>query len=189
MGSRFLLHSSILIFSLLLLGGCGAHKASDDDGPLTPMPFDNLAQDPDDPTLERAIQDYLRLSGHPASTRYDYVRIDLNGDTRRDALVMLKGPHYYWCDLNGCSMAVFRAHDDHFTLLSETFPIRGPFYIGDTATNGWRDLIVRVSGQSYARAKDVVLAHDGNGYPRNPIFSEHHGNALTLASTGQRVFP
>jgi hypothetical protein len=151
------------------------------------MPFDTLAYDPDDKLLHLAVADYLKQAGHPASTRYDYVRYDLNGDTRRDALVMLKGPHYYWCDMNGCSMAVFRAHNDKFTLVSETFPIRGPIYIGDNATNGWRDLYVRVTGLSFAPAKDVIMTYDGTGYPRNPIFGADQPH--TRLASSQRVFP
>ena len=40
---------------------------------------------------------------------YDFRRVDLNGDGKRDALVLFTNPYGYWCGDNGCSMLVMKA--------------------------------------------------------------------------------
>lgn len=182
--NRLAIAASIVFVSFL--SACTATPAQD-DGPLTPMPDQHAILEPDDSVLAQAVAEYLKHAGGPASTRYDFTRIDLDGDTRRDALVMMKGPHHYWCDMNGCSMVVFKANNDSFTTVSEMFPIRGPLYVSNDTSQGWRDLIVRVSGQAYAKAKDVAVSFDGEGYPRNPFFLPEI--QLSQATHGQRIFP
>lgn len=182
--TRFLL--ILICFAILPLAGCGTSK-DDTGGPLTPMPDFNAVNDPTDAALVQSIEAYLKQSGGPASTRYDFTRMDLDHDSRRDALVMMKGPHHYWCDMNGCSMVVFKAGNDSFTPLSEVFPVRGPLYVSDAQTAGYRDLIIRVDGQAYAKAKDVALKFDGQAYPRNPFFLPEI--ELSRAEMGQRIFP
>lgn len=177
-----------LCAALFLLGGCASGPdRTATDGPLTPMPDGYSPQDPEDHVLDAAIKDYLAATKGPLFSRYDFTRVDLDNDGRREGLVMMKGPHHYWCDANGCSLVVFKAADDHFTVTSEIFPVRGPLYIGETTSQGWRDLIIRVSGQSYAKAKNVALQFDGEKYPRNPFFEpEMH---VSLADHGPRLFP
>lgn len=182
--NRFLFLPALM--ALLFLSACAGGPGMDDDGPLTPMPG-YMPQDPEDHVLDEAVQTYLAKAGGPASSRYDFTRVDLDGDQRRDALVMMKAPHHYWCDMNGCSIVVFHAADNSFSPVSEIFPVRGPMYVSEDVTQGWRDLIIRVSGQSYARAKDVALNFDGTAYPRNPFFQP--AVHLSQADHGQRIFP
>jgi hypothetical protein len=181
--------SAFLSFiTILALTGCGT--APDEpafEGPLTPMPRAEIME-PSDTVLAAAITQYLDIANGPANTLYDFTRVDLDGDTRRDALVMMKGPHNYWCGMDGCSLVVFKAADDHFTMVSEIFPVRGPMYVSNRISDeGWRNLVVHVSGQSYARAKDVALKFDGSGYPRNPFFEPEI--IISQADQGQRLFP
>ncbi len=181
--------SAFLSFiTILALTGCAtAPEEPAYPGPLTPMPRAEIVE-PADFVLAAAITEYLALANGPANTLYDFTRVDLDGDKRRDALVMMKGPHSYWCGMDGCSLVVFKAADDHFTLVSEIFPVRGPLYVSNRISDeGWRNLVVHVSGQSYARAKDVALKFDGSGYPRNPFFEPEI--QLSQADQGQRLFP
>ena len=184
---RFYRFSIVCLCSaLLLLGACAsAPEQSAYDGKLTPMPSE--PQDPEDHVLDAAIKEYLAATKGPLFTRYDFTRVDLDNDGRREGLVMMKGPHNYWCDANGCSLVVFKAADDYFTVASEIFPVRGPLYVGETKSEGWRDLIIRVSGQSYAKAKNVALQYDGRQYPRNPFFEPEM--KISMAPTGPRLFP
>jgi hypothetical protein len=64
-------------------------------------------------------------------------------------------------------MLVFKAYDDHFTLVNAIQPLREPLYIDDLETKGWKNMAVRVSGR-WDDAKDVVLQFDGRTYPSNP---------------------
>jgi len=187
--SRSTLLSVCLGFSLFLSGcAAGPGDIAYDDGPLTPLPHELIPQDPEDHVLNAAIRDYMDAANGPTSTQYDFTRVDLDGDSRRDALVMMKGPHHYWCGMDGCSLVVFKAANDHFTLVSEIFPVRGPLYVSDRISEeGWKNLIIRVSGQSYAKAKDVSLEFDGQTYPRNPFFQP--AIIVSQADHGQRLFP
>lgn len=143
--------------------------------------------DPPDSLLDGSIQSFLISSKGPKFSRYDYTRVDLDGDGRRDALVMFSGPYSYWCDINGCSLSIFKATDNGFIPLSESFPVRGPLYVSENRTSGWRNIIVHVSGQAYADAKNVAMQFNGTGYPRNPFFEPE--TQLSQADLGHRIFP
>ena len=124
-------------------------------------------EDPDDAALKDALYKFLSTSEAPVASTYKYVRYDLNGDRRRDAIVLFKTPYGYWCGINGCTMLVFKAHDKHFTLVNAIQPVREPVYIGMMKTKGWNDILVRVSGRA-AKAKDVVIRYNGSGYDSDP---------------------
>ncbi|HEY8189380.1 MAG TPA: hypothetical protein VIF12_01740 [Micavibrio sp.] len=191
MGRSIFFTLSSLILSTILLSGCSSSGprplSYSDDGPLTPLPDEFLPQDPEDQVLDSAVQDYLKLTKAPLSSRYDFTRVDLDGDHRRDALVMMEGPHGYWCAANGCSLIVFRAADDHFEWSSNIFPVRGPLYVSNTTSEGWKNLIIRVTGQPDVKAKDVAMQFDGRRYPSNPLTQP--SVRVSQDDHGQRLFP
>lgn len=174
----------VLTLSLgLLLAGCGTDPMRNGGLPTT----SNELREPGDEMIDVAIQDYLKANKGPLYSKYDYTRVDLDGDGRRDVLVMFSGPHSYWCDLNGCSLAVFKASNDGFSMVSESFPVRGPLYVAETKTEGWKNLIIHVSGQAYADAKNVAMQFDGMTYPRNPFFLP--SIQVSQADFAKKVFP
>lgn len=151
--------------TLLTLSNCTASNHEKRNASLAPM--DGIPIDPSDAVLAQAVEAFLRKNGAPAASRYELGRYDLNADGRRDALVLFKTPYGYWCDMNGCTMLIFKAHDDHFTLVNAIQPIREPVYISEMETNRWKNLFVRVSGR-WDRAKDVAMQFNGQSYPSNP---------------------
>lgn len=163
--------------ALLFLGSC----ASAPQPP--PMPKAPPAiVDPPDQLVKPALHDYFKTQDAPIATTYKMMRIDLNRDTRRDAVVYLKTPYGYWCGFEGCPMLVLKARNDGFDIHSHIHPVRGPVTISDQTTSGWRNIIMRVSGRS-APPKDVVLRFDGVSYPHNPetlpeyaSFIDHNGS-------------
>jgi len=156
--------TAILILPALL-GGCSSSETIQKIEPLTPLTFDN--SEPDDAALADAIALYLAQGSQPRASGYDYARIDLNGDRKRDALVMLKVPYGYWCGIHGCTMLVFTADGNKFTLINAVQPVRGPVYVSTLKSNGWKNLVIRVSGRS-SKAKDVAMMFDGRRYPITP---------------------
>lgn len=124
--------------------------------------------DPSDKVLFASIQQYLGARSGPANSQYEYVRTDLNGDGLREGVVLFNLPHSYWCGWGGCTMAIFQADDNKFALLSETTKIRGPIVIGESKTNGWDDIGVRLTGTNNADY-NVMLQFNGYAYPENPI--------------------
>ena len=147
------------------LSGCASSDESALKSALTPLPA--VPIDPSDKILKRDLQAFLEQTGAPTASSYDLARFDLNADGRREALVLFKTPYGYWCDMHGCTMLVFKAYDDHFTLVNAIQPLREPLYIDDLETKGWKNMAVRVSGR-WDDAKDVVLQFDGRTYPSNP---------------------
>ncbi len=123
--------------------------------------------DPSDAVLKRDVKAFLTRAQAPAASRYKVVRFDLNKDGRRDALVLFETPYGYWCGKDGCSMLVMKAANDSFSVVNSIEPIREPLYISEEETNGWKDLVVRVSGR-WTSAKDVAMQYDGHKYPTNP---------------------
>ena len=157
---RFLL-ALPLILALCACSGNSEHAS----GPLIPIPSGPI--DPDDAVLRAAVTDFLGSSGAPVASDYEFSRFDLDADGRRDALVLFKNPYGYWCDMHGCTMLVLKAGDDRFTLVNAIQPVREPLYISPDASNGWRNLVVRVSGR-WDSAKDVAMRYNGQVYPENP---------------------
>ncbi len=126
--------------------------------------------DPKDSALFDAARHYISQQNAPPNSVYDHVRVDLNGDGLRDGIILFKLPHSYWCGWDGCGMAIFRAHKDGFTPLSAMSGIRGPIYISNGGVNGWRDIIIRLSGTNL-RDKNVVMQFEGGGYPSSPMLA------------------
>jgi uncharacterized protein len=137
--------------------------------------------------LQRAIASYIKQQGAALeeSHRFFADYIDLNGDGTQDAVVVFSSPH--WCGTGGCTMLVFKGQEDGtFRLVSESALVRPPLTASENKTNGWRDLIVGVSGGGIA-PKKVALEFDGKGYPLNP--SVQPGLPPTVPIAGTVLFP
>lgn len=151
------------------------------------MPEETL-RDPDDAVLDRAMRNMLSETKKPQSSRFQYVRVDLDGDGRRDALVLMTAPFETWCDIYGCTLYVMKARNEGFEYISEIRPVRTPLTVGDARTNGWRDLVLRIDGR-WSRTHEVALRFDGTAYPAAPEGEPPLPEYLIAAAGGMRVFP
>lgn len=161
------------VFSVLMMFVTGCAGSPDPlplDNALLPMPERAAIIDPDDGAFMTALDDYIAKIGAPRISRYEFTRVDLNNDGRREGLAMMVSPFHYWCTMDGCAMVVFTASNSGFTFMSTVAPIRGPVHISHATTNGWRDFVVRVSGQEGWPAKEALLQFDGNNYPAHPAY-------------------
>lgn len=84
-------------------------------------------------------------------------------------------------------MAVFDGSGDEFELQSEIRNVRGPLVVAENSTNGWRDIIVRVTG-THMSDKNVVLQFENGTYPENPAGLTDIAQAMTEIP-GKRLFP
>ena len=133
--------------------------------PQPPVPHPLM--DPSDVKLRAVMDDYLLMTGSPRQSEYDYARIDMNGDGRRDALILFNLPHHHWCGWGGCTLVVFEAQDDHFSFISRIANVRGPLLISPKTSHGWNDIILRLTGMN--RADETIrIAFDGRSYPADP---------------------
>jgi hypothetical protein len=173
----------VILTTALLLAACSHGGCCNQSAALTPL-ADPV--DPDDSVMRDAVTAFLTEQGAPISSMYEYQRVDLDGDKRRDALVLFKNPYGFWCGTHGCTMLIMKASDDSFELVNAIQPVRAPLYVSDQQTNGWRDIIVRVTGRKFDDSKDALMAFDGTQYPDNPDLQP---SAFYLAeNTAQRVF-
>ncbi len=157
----------IAVLSCLLLSACGgSDKGAPAVDPLTPIPGAGV-RDLSDDVLISSMQSMMERGAGPANSRFDYVRIDLDGDGRRDALVHMKAPYQTWCELHGCTMYVMRAGVERFDPVSKVRPVRPPMVVSNETTNGWKDIIIRVDGR-WSETRNVALKFDGRDYPVNP---------------------
>ena len=190
--------TTLILLSTGLLAACGSPENDDSrklsllspaaGGPLLPLPDEIPVRDPDDSMFMDTLVTWLKDQGAPANSQYEFTRADLDGDGRREGLVLLESPHQEWCMDYGCTLFIFRGHDEGFSYLSEISPIRGPLVIAEAKTNGWRDIIAYVSGRSMTDAKNVSLKFDGRTYPEQP--ATQPAIAMTVADTdGIKIFP
>ncbi len=124
------------------------------------------AQTSTNPVLISALETYIKKEGaNPKETKYQIAEIDLNGDKKKDALVLFQDRN--WCGTGGCSMLVFANQNNRFNLVSVISLVRDPVIVSETQTKNWRDIIVHVSGGG-GELKNVALKFNGSTYPTNP---------------------
>ena len=119
---------------------------------------------PEQLALWQSLGAYLADNGD-SSSPFMNTFIDLNQDGTEDALVFMGPPD--WCGTGGCTLLVFEGTGDDFQFLSRTTLVQTPFTVSQNQTQGWRDLILEVSGGG-ATPETVALQFDGQGYPLNP---------------------
>jgi hypothetical protein len=173
----------LALFSVTLISGCGkqeqpakAQKAATAQKPAVaqttstakPVPARTGKEQGQNSELNQAILAYLaKTKVEPQYVNpHQTALIDLNGDGRQDALVLLENPLYF-CGTGGCTMLVFKGTPSGFEFVSLSTLMRGPVLVSETTTQGWRDLIVEVSGGGMA-AKKVAMKFTGSKYPVNP---------------------
>jgi hypothetical protein len=117
-----------------------------------------------DQKLGAAIRE--ALDGHQGDFRYSARAVDLDGDGRDEIVAHVVSPMY--CGTGGCPTLVFAQHDDRLRKVSSISINRPPIVAAQTTTNGWRDLVVRVSGGGILPGYDALLRFDGRSYPGNP---------------------
>lgn len=170
----------LILTTTLLLAACGHGGCCQREASLTPMETADL----DDSVMRGSVTAFLQETGAPVSSLYEFKRIDLDRDGRRDALVLFKNPYGYWCDTHGCTMLVMRAGSDKFELVNAIQPVRAPLYVSNTESNGWKDIIVRVTGR-WDESKDVAMTYNGAQYADNPSTMPPY---LLASNTAQPVF-
>ena len=89
--------------------------------------------------------------------------VDLNGDGRRDALVLVSGPG--WCGTGGCQFYVLEHRGDRYRLKGRMPTTKAPISVLNHSTNGWRDIATFVSGGGIIRGYEEVVQYDGWKYP------------------------
>jgi hypothetical protein len=116
------------------------------------------------PQLEQALNKHLGDVSGPI--HYFAKHADLNDDGRDETIVHIAGPMV--CGTGGCVTAVFTQGPAGPELVAWISVNRPPVIVAESSSNGWRDLIVRVSGGGIIPGYAARLRYDGKTYPSNP---------------------
>lgn len=98
--------------------------------------------------------------------RYFDAVTDLDGDGRAEIVVYAYGPML--CGTGGCNTLVFAPEPPGYRLVTSISVSRPPIRVASRSTNGWRNLLVHVSGGGIVEGYDAELEFDGTTYPSNP---------------------
>ncbi len=139
-----------------------SHESSQID--LSNVTFVKSEMEPDR-ELEEAFSKVYHLKRGEDKVQYYYNRIDLNDDGTPETFVYLVGPTV--CGTGGCSALIYQKVDDQYKLSSQFSLVRNPIIVQDKKTNGWRNIIMYVSGGGI-KSSYKMLTFDGEKYPSNP---------------------
>ena len=98
--------------------------------------------------------------------RYFDGAADLNGDGRPEIVVHVAGPTV--CGTGGCPTLVFTPGTGGYVLVTTISITRPPIQLSSRSANGWRNLLVHVSGGGIVEGYVAELRFDGTTYPANP---------------------
>lgn len=101
-----------------------------------------------------------------AVTEYASARHDLDGDGADE--ILIRATNRDRCGSGGCALFVLSPKGDGCTVVMEATVVNPPVRVLNTATNGWKDLAVTVSGGGVRRPYEARLRFDGRRYPDNP---------------------
>lgn len=116
------------------------------------------------PQLEQELQ--ALIGDLPGPIHYVAQQADLNADGRPETIVHVAGPMV--CGTGGCNTAVFTPDGGGLKAVAWISVTRPPIAAAETTTNGWRDLVVHVSGGGIIPGYDARLRYDGTTYAANP---------------------
>ena len=91
---------------------------------------------------------------------------DLNGDGRPEIGVHVVGPMV--CGTGGCQTLVFTPGENGYVVVADISITRPPIQLSSRSANGWRNLLVHVSGGGMVEGYVAELPFDGTAYPANP---------------------
>lgn len=115
--------------------------------------------------LEKALVKAFDLSQDEDNVRYYYNKVDLNDDGNPEVFVYLVGSPV--CGTGGCSAVIFKQENGKYKLLSRFSLVRNPVIISNKKTNGYKDIIMYVSGGGI-ESFFAQIKFDGTTYPGNP---------------------
>jgi hypothetical protein len=130
--------------------------------------------------LEQVIIREYQIKKGIDRVRYLYNYIDLNGDGIPEVFVYLIGDKL--CGNEGCSVAIFKSTPQGYQMLSKISPVFQPIVVSTGKSNGYKDLIVYVSGGGtnpfYAKLK-----YQQFGYPARPTLQNKVPENATVEGT------
>jgi len=126
-----------------------------------------LSEKERNPALEQLLIQYFEIpEDYQKDTRYYYNYIDLNQDNVDEIFVVAMGT--YTSGSGGSSALIVTQKDDKLEVMQNFTLIQTPIFISDTATNGYRDIIVNYTGGGILHDNITILKNQNGIYPNVP---------------------
>lgn len=95
-------------------------------------------------TLHASLGNYISARWGPpdSETRYRAAFIDLNGDGRREAVVLMDGN--FWCGSGGCSLWVLTPRGRSWRMVTQATVMNPPIRLLPSRSHGWSELSAMV---------------------------------------------
>lgn len=125
--------ATILLAALIGMGAMG--------GGTLPKGQDEAAEHAG---LRISLQNYItgRWGQSFPETRFRATLIDLNGDGRREAVVLMDGPD--WCGSGGCSLWVLTPRGRSWRMVTQATIMNPPIRVLPSRSHGWSELSAMV---------------------------------------------
>ncbi len=150
---------------VVAMSGCGQNAPGPDAAPTT-APTEPTATPP--PVDEASSVETLLREKYADFAPDVYIfrgATDLNDDSQDEVVVHVVSPML--CGTGGCNTLVLTPEGSGYRVVADISVTRPPIRVSPRATNGWRNLIVHVSGGG-VEAHNAELEFDGTTYPSNP---------------------
>ncbi|WP_226671791.1 hypothetical protein [Rossellomorea aquimaris] len=163
------IHIMILVVFIVFFSFTGSMGSAHPNGGNTEVDVSDvtyvLSETKRDPMLEEAFSKAFDLKKGEDQIQYYYNHIDLNDDQQPETFVYLVGSPV--CGSGGCSGALFTKQNGEYMLITTFSLVRSPVIIQNEKTNGWKNMIMYVSGGGI-KGGYKLLRFDGKTYPSNP---------------------
>lgn len=152
---------------VLALSACGPRASGPDEDPATAPTEPTAATAPPPPASSSSVEALLRekYADFAPDVYIFQSDVDLNGDGADESIVHVVSPML--CGTGGCNTLVFTPRGDRFELVGDITVTRPPIRVSTDTTNGWRNLIVHISGGGVP-VFEGEITFDGSQYQSNP---------------------
>lgn len=114
-------------------------------------------------SLKRFLQEWENPGLAERDTRFFAAFVDLNGDEKKEAIVMLMSPG--WCGTAGCRVLIVQQQNRSWRVVTRFAIAHPPIRVLTSKSNGWRDVGVWAQGGGIQPGYESVLSFDGRRYP------------------------
>ena len=135
---------------------------------LNVIPY--TSEDRREQALDRALLNEDVITPLEESVEYNYNKVDLNGDAKKEAIVYLE--NFKLCDSGKCHVFIFEAVDNNYRLVSRIGGVYGtPIIVSDRKTNGWYNLILPRKKHYLDRTTYTLARFNGKKYIKSGLIS------------------
>ena len=142
-------------------------------------------------SLRASLKNYVSNRWGPpdGDTNYTAKFVDLNGDGRSEAVVLVSGPS--WCGTGGCPLWVLTPRNRSWSMVTQAPIVRAPIRLLPSHSRGWSDLSAMLRFDGTRPLYEARLSVNGRLNPTiTPLARPSLGQViLSESDESERLFP